>query len=397
MRFDFRLIGSILMILGTSIGVGMLALPVAASYQNFSYNTVLLLSAWLLMTVGAFALLEVNLWFPAKANLVSMAHGTLGRCGKYVAWTTYLLLLYSVLCAYIAGSSDVLQTLFHWMHMTIPHWAAALLSVVILGSIVYGGVYAVDISTRILMTVKLLAYFLMIGTIVPRIHLDLLLTGDNHFRISPFMVMITSFGYAIIIPSLRTYLKSKTKSLHQAIVIGSLVPLLIYFLWMLSIQGLIPKDSSDGLIAISQSKNAIGQLMITITACLRNPWVNTLASTFISICAATSFLGVGLCLVDFITDGLKLHHHHRTLLRAHLMTFVPPTIIVLWCPGIFIHALSYAGVFCLILLALFPLLMLYSGRHLKKLSKEKSYLVKSCGDFNCHYFCTLHSDAGYIL
>ena len=370
MNLKFKLFGSILMILGTCVGAGMLALPIAAAKEYFSFNILLLLLAWLLMTIGAFALLEVNLWLPAKSNLISMAGATLGRAGKYVTWFIYLLLLYSLLCAYIASSSDVLQTLLQWIKIPVPHWIAVIGVVLLLGSIVYRGVGFVDLTNRGLMSFKLIAYLLLIALILPKIHLGYLATGTSTFRISTFMVMITSFSYAVIVPSLRTYLKSRVKLLHRAVIIGSLLPLVIYFLWILSIQGLMPKAGDHGLIQMRHQGNVIGQLMISITYYLQNPWIHNLANAFISICAVTSFLGVSLCLVDFVTDGLKLHQHKRGPLRVYLITFLPPLVVVLWRPSIFIHALSYAGVFCLILLALFPLIMLYSGRHVKKFSRK---------------------------
>jgi tyrosine-specific transport protein len=370
MNLKFKLFGSILMILGTCVGAGMLALPIAAAREYFSFNVLILMLAWLLMTIGAFALLEVNLWMPAKSNLISMANATLGRFGQYATWFVYLLLLYSLLCAYIASSSDVFQTLLQWAHIPIPHWLAVICVVILLGTIVYGGVGAVDFTNRGLMSFKLIAYLLLVAFILPKIHIKHLAMGESNFRFSTFMVMITSFGYAIIIPSLRTYLKSRANLLHRAVIIGSLLPLAIYFLWIFSIQGLIPKTGSHGLIRIEQAGNAIGQLMNFVNYYLHNPWVHNLANAFISVCAVTSFLGVSLCLVDFVTDGLKLHHYNRSPFRVYLITFLPPLAIVLWWPNTFIRALSYAGVFCLILLALLPLLMLYSGRHIKKFSKK---------------------------
>jgi tyrosine-specific transport protein len=366
----FKLIGSILMMLGTCVGAGMLALPIVTAHEYFTFNIFLLLLAWLVMMIGAFAVLEVNLWLPEKTNLVSMANSTLGRVGKYTTWVVCLLLLYSLMCAYIASSSDVLQTLLRWMHIPIPHWIAIIGVVLILGSIVYGGVGAVDMTNRGLMSFKLLAYFLLVALIAPKIHVNYLTVGHSKFRIATFMVMITSFGYGTIIPSLRTYLKSNPKLLHRAIIIGSILPLLIYFFWILAIQGLIPKPGPNGLIAIKQSGNTIAQLMTTVTYYLHNPWVVSLANAFISVCAITSFLCVALGLVDFMMDGLKLHHRKKKSPSVYLLTFLPPLIIVLWWPNIFVSALSYAGTFCLVLLGLLPLLMLYSGRHIRRFSNK---------------------------
>jgi len=372
-----KLMGSILMILGTCIGAGILALPITSAYQHFEMGVFLLVLAWLVMTIGAFALLEVNLWLPAKTNLVSMAGLTLGRMGKVSTWIVYLLLLYSLLCAYIAGSSDVLQTLLQMAHIYWPHWVATILAVLILGMIVYRGIYSVDLINRGLMSVKFLAYVLLVFLIAPHIHLHYLSKGNAHFQIGTFMVMVTSFGYAIIVPSLRTYLNSDQKRLHRAIVIGSLLPLAVYILWMLVVQGLIPKAGSHGLWHIAQTGKTTGILMTTIAYYVKNGWISSISNIFISVCAITSFLGVSLCLVDFITDGLKLHQVDKKPFYVYLLTFLPSMVIVLLWPNIFIRALSYAGIFCVLLLIILPLLMLYSGRHIKKIShKDHTWLSR---------------------
>ena len=105
---DFKLFGSILLVVGTSIGAGMLALPIATAQLGFLGSVVLLILCWFVMTMGALLLLEVNLWLPPNNNLITMAKATIGPYGQILAWIMYLLLLYSLICAYIAGGSDLL-------------------------------------------------------------------------------------------------------------------------------------------------------------------------------------------------------------------------------------------------------------------------------------------------
>jgi tyrosine-specific transport protein len=44
------------------------------------------------------------------------------------------------------------------------------------------------------------------------------------------------------------------------------------------------------------------------------------------------------------------------------LTFLPPLLIVIYYPGAYMKALSYAGFFCVILLLLLPALMSFFGR-----------------------------------
>jgi tyrosine-specific transport protein len=62
----------------------MLALPLAIAQVGFFEASFFLLLSWFIMTVGALLLLEVNLYLPKGANIVSMAGKTLGPFGYFI-------------------------------------------------------------------------------------------------------------------------------------------------------------------------------------------------------------------------------------------------------------------------------------------------------------------------
>lgn len=354
------------MILGTSIGAGMLALPVVAAHENFLLSFFLLFVSWLVMTLGAFSLLEVNLWQKSGANLISMAQTTLGKWGAGCTWLIYLLLLYSLICAYLAGSSDIAQALLASLHWMLQPWQATLLTLFCLGLIVYQGIGFVDRVNRGLMSIKLIAYVVIVVAIAPHIHLHWVLSGDYQIHNNVWMVMVTSFGFATILPSLRGYLNEDKTALKMVVLLGSLLPLLVYSIWILIVQGLIPRMTEHGLVAIANSDRTNADLIQAISVWAHSSWVAHAAKLFISICALTSFLGVSIGLVDFVADGLKLQKRGRSGVWVYLLSYGPPLSIVLAAPGIFIKALAYAGVLCILLLIFLPLLMLYRGRYSKR-------------------------------
>jgi tyrosine-specific transport protein len=377
-----RTIGSILMILGTSVGAGMLALPIASAHANWEMTFLMMIGSWFLMTVGAFAILEVNLWFSPETNLISMVNNTLGKYFKILTWIIYLLLLYSLLCAYLSGGSDILRGLFQSVHVALPSQLTTILALVVLGAIVYRGVCSVDMVNRGLMSVKLLAYAILVIAIFPHINIQNIYAGDFSYQTSTLMVMITSFGFAIIVPTLRSYLHSDVDRLKKVLFIGSALPLLLYLLWIFAIQGLIPRTGDVGLLnMISGDTNSL--LMTSVSALLHQGVLGDIAKLFISICAITSFLGVSICLVDFIADGLQWNKNGLGGLKVYSLAFLPPLLIVLINPNIFIRALSYAGFFCVYLLILLPALMLYSGRYVKNIQgvvilPKNKYFILAC-------------------
>ncbi|HEX4044321.1 MAG TPA: aromatic amino acid transport family protein [Gammaproteobacteria bacterium] len=361
---DFKLIGCILLLVGTSIGAGMLALPIAPAQLGFVGAIIMLFGCWLVMTLGAFLLLEVNLWLPQNSNLISMAKATIGPIGQILSWITYLLLLYSLLCAYIAGGSDLLHNLLFASGIEIPVWLANILFTLLFGLVVYLGIRSVDYVNRGLMLVKMGAYILLVILLIPFISPEKLSTGNMSYLTSTtaLTVTITSFGYATIIPSLRVYFAGNVHKLKTIIMIGSLIPLICYIIWDAAIMGVIPLTGEHGLTAILQSSSSTSDLVNTLTLLASTESIAFFTKLFTSICVVTSFLGVALCLADFLADGFQLEKQGGNGLFIHFATFLPPLIITLFFPNAFIKALEYAGIYCIILLIFLPAWMAWCGR-----------------------------------
>lgn len=362
MRHKF--LGSVLMILGTSLGAGMLALPVISSQQPISVTLVMLVFVWFMMTAGAFALLQVNMWFPSGANLVSMAKQTLGQLGHYVVSLVYLTLLYCLICSYLSGAGDVLSGLFLSVGLPMPLWLADCLALLLLGSIVVIGIGSVDAANRLLMFVKIVAYSLVVVALLPQVH-------AQHFVGMPFAlhgavlpVMVTAFGFAIIVPSIRHYMQTSVGQLKKVLLLGSVIPFLIYLLWIVVVQGAL---SPQELLNVMHSQAANAALTQRIAQQLQGGWVSQVLNFFVSICVMTSFLGVSVCLIDFLADGLGYRKRGKQGVMVFSLAYLPPLIVVLFSlmigRNVFYDALRYAGLCCVLLLVLIPLVMLYIGRY----------------------------------
>lgn len=364
-----RLIGGILLITGSAIGGGILALPIATSEQGFISSSLLVFFCWFIMTVSALLILEITLWLPKNTNIISMARVTLGPLGQIIAWITYLLLLCSLLAAYIAGGSDFFQNLLDLAHIRLPHWAVSVLFTVVFGYIVYLGISAVDYTNRALMTIKFVTLFLLIGLISSHVSLAKLASSQVTHIARGVTVAMVSFGYATIVPSLRNYFHDDVKKLRTVIIIGSLIPLICYIAWDMVVMGVIPREGHDGLIDMLHSGRSTSDFVNQLSIILNQELITSIVHIFTSICLLTSFIGVALCLVDFLADGFQVEKKGRTNFLVCAAAMIPPLLIVLFNPGIFIAALAYAGVYCIILLIVLPTLMVWRGRYHKMIAK----------------------------
>lgn len=357
-----KILGGILLVAGTTIGAGMLALPVATGMAGFYPSLALLLAYWLFLTFTAFLMLEVALWLPPHANLITMARQTLGRWGELLSWFVYLYLLYALLTAYLAGGGAILlDFLDTYGHLSLPMWAGPLLVMGLFSLFVYKGHGPVDKINRVLMGCLVIAYLVLIGVLAPHVQAALQERSNWSAILLGSSVVATSFGFHIIIPSLVVYLDRNVASLRWTILIGSVIPLLVYVVWELIALGILPLEGPDGLIS-GYAEGANGATLLADY--LNRPFISWIARLFSLFAIVTSFLGVALSLNDFLADGFKIKKTRPGRLLLYAMTFLPPLVIALSDPRAFLKALEYAGAFgVVLLLGLLPAWMVWRGRY----------------------------------
>lgn len=362
-----KMLGGILLIAGTCIGGGMLSLPIATAKGGLFGALLLFIVCWALMTFTALLTLEVNLYFPAQSNVISMTKATLGRFGEIISWTIYLLFLYALVSAYVAGGQDLLSNFLSYCGLHLPLWVSALIFVVIFGSVVMAGIEIVDVFNRLLVIFKLGTIFLLMSFIAFNIDTSYYANGHASLILPATTVAITSFGFSIIVPSLRSYFNDDIKKLKIAIIVGSLLALLCYVTWVAVIFGLIPITGAFGLERLMNETQPISGLINSINYYLPIKKVNILANTFSSICVLTAFACVSLGLADYLADGFKVDKDRRGKLLITLSTFLPPLLIVIFYPKAFMLFLSLAGLCCVFLQSLLPAIMAWNCRYSQKL------------------------------
>lgn len=348
----------ILLVAGTSIGGGMLALPVLTSLSGFIPSMVVYLLCWLFMACTGLLLLEVCFWMRAEANIVTMAERTLGWSGKCAAWVLYLFLFYCLTLAYVVGCGDLVVEV---SGESIPEWAGSLIFVALFAPLVFAGAHIAGRVNVVLMFGLALSYCAFVVMGYTHVKPELLLYRDWSHSLVAFPIAFTAFAYQGIIPTLVTFMHRDVQRTRTVILIGSFIPFVIYVIWQGLILGIIPPDAPGGLVeALSRGENAVQPLKNFI----QSPSVYIVGQFFAFFALVTSFLGVTLGLLDFLADGLSVKKDNAGKLMLCLIIFIPPLLFAFTFPGVFLMALDYAGGFgCALLLGLLPILMVWSGRY----------------------------------
>ena len=377
-----RQIGSVFVVVGTEVGAGILALPILIAHIGFPLGCLIMLVAWLLMTYTALLICEANLAVDDGASFAGMAKKLLNSIGRVVVWLSFLMLLYTIMVAYISAAGSAFNTGF-----PIGQHAISLIFVVVLGAFVVIGTTAVDWVNRILLGTKLLLLLFVCVVLVPHVNLANLNVSffNTKLLLSTLPVFVTAFTSHLIIPTLRTYLRSNVVVLSRVIIIGSLIPLILYLIWIVGVLGVIPffgANSFESLFATTPNAN-VGHILDLMKANIHNSAIYSPVSIFSNISVTTSFLGVSLALYHFLIDAFRLNRLPgiRKNVLAILLTFLIPLFIVWFFPDIFIKALGYVGLCCSVLLIIVPFFMIQTLKRQNHVFKIKyinnNYLLYS--------------------
>lgn len=363
-----KFIGSIMILIGTTVGAGMLQLQTVSASAGFTLASILMLVMWLLSILTGLMIIEVNLALPIHAcSFSSMAERTLGAFWKAITWISYLFLLYSITWAYISGGTSLItSTIEYVFHIKLPSWVSAISFTAILGSSVFLGTKIVDYFNRSLISIKGVLLLVTLVLVLPHIDLDKLVAAQNieqakYLWIAAPIFML-SFFYHSVIPSLRIYIGDKPLELKRIVIYGATISLIIYLLWLAATLGTVPLFGDNSFASLAQSKGSVGEFVQTMATIINNKWIASSISCFSSIAMTTSFLGVTLGLFDFLADGFKVPNTKSGRSKTAVLTFLPPLMLAVFYPKGFALALYCAAIFIAIISLILPPLMVYRLR-----------------------------------
>ncbi|XP_062210619.1 uncharacterized protein LOC133912073 isoform X3 [Phragmites australis] len=167
--------GAVALIVGTSIGSGILAVPQRTAPAGFIPSAACMITCWAFLVAEALLLVEINVRLRRRRNkdngggdlncrggdlevisMKSMAQETLGEWGGNVATATYLFLSYTSMVAYTSKSGEVLSRLI----VGVPEPVSGGAFTTALALLVAGG------GTGITDRVNQLLTFVMIGLLL---------------------------------------------------------------------------------------------------------------------------------------------------------------------------------------------------------------------------------------
>ncbi|MGX1925209.1 amino acid permease [Vibrio sp. NH-7] len=347
-----KLLGSSLIISGTALGAGMLAIPMVLAQFGLWWGTLLMIIICFGTTYAALLLLEATIKSGGGLGLNSIARKTLGKGGQLLTNGLLYALLICLLMAYILGAADLVGQLSGSIGLELTTAQSQIAFTLISGLVIAGGTGVIDKLNRGLFFVMIACLALTLVFLLPNFSLDNLarVTNDDHIElIKTSAVLFTSFGFMVVIPSLVSYNhEASDRELRNMVVIGSLIPLVCYLCWLFAVVGNLNPAQLGEL-------KGVGDLIAAFEH--QSSWIGTLLSLFTGLALLTSFFGVAMSLFNQNRD---MFNQNRVV--TYVLTFVLPLMGSLFAADKFLAVLGYAGIILVFLAVFVPLAMVYKLR-----------------------------------
>lgn len=319
MKDKFHFIEAVAILVGTTIGAGILAIPYVMAQAGF-------LTGLLVLVVIAVMVIFLNLMLGQMTLATSELHQLPGYAAKYFGrlgkWSMFVIMifsLYSALLAYIIGEGQVLTDLFGGSAMVNSYIFFGIGAIFL-----YFGLNVIKrlevLLTAVIFIVILLIYYFS------RSHIDVInLSTFNYQKILlPYgAILFASMGYSSI-PQVREILQGKEKLLKRAILIGTLIPIVIYAVFALVVVGV------SGLNTTEVATIGLGRMI--------GPQMIIFGNLFALVAMATSFLTLGLAIKKTYIQDLHINKD-----MAWFLTIIVPLLAYTFGLNSFIGVATISG------------------------------------------------------
>ena len=223
------ILGGTMIVAGTAIGAGMLALPMISAGMWFYWSVGLLLVSWFCMFRSSQAILEVNLHFEPGDSFHTLVRELLGPFWSTLNGLAVAFVLYTLVYAYVSGGGSVVQqSLAPILGSTPPRLLSSLLFALLLTVCVWWSSKMVDRLSVLLMGGMALSFLLSISGMIGHIRLDTLLDvkgsgGQAIFIWGAVSTYLTSFCFHASVPSLVKYLGKEPRTINACLRYGTLI------------------------------------------------------------------------------------------------------------------------------------------------------------------------------
>ncbi len=314
-------------LIGTIVGAGMLGIPYVVSQAGLLYGLGLILILGVAFLLLYLMLGEVVLRTREQHQLAGYADKYLGPSGKRIMTLITLVSIYGALTAYLIGEGISLHAIFKFGSPLLY----TLIFFVIGLAIVWRGIKSTGKAELylilLLLSVVVIIGFYSLDKIEER---NLTVFNPQYFFLPYGIILFSLLGFAAV-PEMQEMLGANKKLLKKSIIVGAIIPILLYLLLAFIVVGMIGGEKFAQLDA--------NQRIATIAlGMFAHPLLGIFANVLAVLAMFTCFLSLSTALIE-----LYQYDYHINHTIAVIITFVLPLVIVLQNVTSFIAILGLTG------------------------------------------------------
>jgi len=314
-------------LMGTVIGAGVLGIPYVIAQSGILLGIINILVLGFVLLILHLCMGEISLRTKGIHQLSGYMQKYLGRPGKYFMTFSMVVGIYGALIAYIIGEGSILNTLFGGF----PPWIFSLVFFVVVSFFLIRGLKATGRAEFIVAVLMMVVVLVIAVFSVNKINPSFL--GELHWAniFLPYGVILFAFVGTAAIPELKVELNSHKKQMKKAILIGSILPIMIYLIFSIVVAGIVGLENFNSL----PPNDRIATIALGM---FTNKYLYFGANIFAVLAMFTSFIGLGLALKEMFKFDYKLSE-----LNAFILTVFPPLVIALSGFTNFIAVIGFSG------------------------------------------------------
>jgi tyrosine-specific transport protein len=317
------LFGAVALIVGSAVGAGIFGLPYTFVQSGFWVGCAYLIGLGAILLLVNLAYGEVVLHTDGTHQFPAYVEKYLGKRWKRLALVSLFIGFYGALAAYFLEVSSLLRNVLQPTLGGADYWY--LLSYAsIMAVALYFGLRTVANAEKVLMVIMLTLITGLCIFALPRVDTGHYSTINPGQLFLPYGVVLFALASAAAIPDMKNILTKQRHLLRRAIVWGSVIPIVVYLVFALSVVGITgPATSESAVVGLGA---ALG------------PTALLFGSIFGIITMSTSGLMCGLILKE-----IYMYDYKWPAPAAWLAVLVPPLIIVLLQFLSFVEILGLSG------------------------------------------------------
>lgn len=345
---------AVAIMVGTVIGAGIFGLPYAVSKVGWGLGMLYLFILGLLTLTVNLCYGEVVLRTQENCQMGGYARKYLGRFGSTLISASLILGIYGGLLAYTIGVGN-------FLYISLGEFiggSALLYSLIfwfLASLVIFRGLKTIALVELTTMILLLFFATVLSGISLPFVDINNLLTFKTGELFFPFGVFLFALGGASAVPIMKEVLgeRQQMKDFFKANVLGLLIPILIYGIFITLVLGVTGSETTE---------QAIGGL-----AKIMGPEILIIGSIFGIIVMTTSFLANG-----FVLREVYHKDYNLSVWMATILTCGVPLIIFLLGMRDFVTVIGIAGTILGAFQGVLLLMMYYRAR--KRGNRKPEYV-----------------------